>query len=75
VHVASLPAPTDDLDRAEHDLRAHALCAVTGVLDSMLLSNLSGNITGPGGAAGARHADQLFVPTPWPDAPHGASLA
>jgi hypothetical protein len=144
VHASStttLPTPTDDLDRAEHDLRTHAICAVTGVLDDntlstvrtelyaaaahdrsrgweqhdfvldpddtnqrvwnvlsrspifidlvehpvalrllrsvlgwpMLLGNISGNITGPGGAAGAVHADQLFVPNPWPADPQGAN--
>lgn len=138
-----LPEPTDDLDRAEHDLRTHAICAVTGVLDGttlarvrgdlyvaaehdrargwerhdfgldpdgsnqrvwnvlsrspvfvdlvehpvalrllrsvlgwpMLLGNLSGNITGPGGCAGFVHADQLFVPEPWPADPQGANAA
>jgi hypothetical protein len=132
-----LPAPTEDPERAERDLRTHAICAVTGVLDDatlstmrsdlyvaathdrrrgweqhdfvldpdstnqrvwnvlsrspvfidlvehpvalrllravldwpMLLGNISGNITGPGGAAGVLHADQLFVPDPWPAAP------
>lgn len=139
----ALPEPTDDLDRAEHDLRTHAICAVTNALDAttlataraemyaaaeadrhagaqttgfaldpdttnqrvwnlpgrapvfmelaehpvalrllrsvlgwpMLLGNLSGNITGPGGAAGHLHADQIFVPQPWPDAPQGANAA
>ncbi|MEZ5378592.1 MAG: phytanoyl-CoA dioxygenase family protein [Acidimicrobiales bacterium] len=138
-----LPDPTDDLERAEHDLREHAICAVTGVLDGdtlaairrefyqaatddrnrrtgqpgfgldlddtnqrvwnlpsrspvfvdlvehpaaiqllrsvlgwpMLLGNLSGNITGPGGAAGVLHADQLFIPQPWPASPQGANAA
>lgn len=141
--LPSLPAPTDDLDRAEQDLRDHAICAVTGVLDAdtlrslhddlydaanddrsngseragfvldpdatnqrvwnllnrspafvdlaehpvalrllrsvlgwpMLLGNISGNITGPGGGAGVLHADQLFVPQPWPAAPQGANAA
>lgn len=140
---ALLPAPTDDLERAEHDLDEHGICALTGVLEGaelaavqaafdsaaqndrrrgweqrgfkldvdesnqrvwnllsrspvfvdlaeheyalrllqrlldwpMLLSNISGNITGPGGAAGALHADQIFVPTPWPSEPQGANAA
>ena len=139
----TLPTPTDDLDRAEHDLCTHAICAVTGVLDDntlgrvraelyaaadhdrvrgwarhdfgldpddsnqrvwnvlsrspvfidlvehpialrllrsvldwpMLLGNISGNITGPGGVAGYLHADQIFVPEPWPQAPQGANAA
>lgn len=36
---------------------------------------MSGNITGPGGAAGQLHADQIFVPQPWPQAPQGANAA
>lgn len=142
-HVRSLPAPTDDLERAEHDLRADGICALTDVLDRdtlarahaalytaaasdrargweqhgfgldldatnqriwnllsrspefidlaehpvalrllrsaigwpMLLGNISGNITGPGGVAGYLHADQIFVPEPWPQAPQGANAA
>jgi len=139
-----LPAPTDDLDRAEHDLREHGICAVTGVLEGetlatvrtqlydaaaqdrargrerrfaldfehdttnqrvwnlpsrhpvfvdlaehpvalrlvtsvlgwpMLLGNLSANITGPGGGEMVLHADQIFVPTPWPAEPQGANAA
>lgn len=139
----ALPAPTDDLDRAEHDLRTDGICAITNVLDGptvaaaradlyraadddrrrgteqggfvldvdganqrvwnvlsrspvfvdlaehpvalgllrsvlgwpMLLGNLSGNITGPGGAAGHLHPDQIFVPEPWPHQPQGANAA
>ncbi len=143
IDVRSLPEVTDDFDRAEHDLRSHGICAVSGVLDDvtlsrvrtdlytaadddrtrgreqrgfpldpdetnqrvwnllsrspvfvdlaehrtalrllrsvlgwpMLLGNLSGNITGPGGEAGSLHADQIFVPQPWPEAPQGANAA
>jgi len=32
IDTTHLPAPTDDLDRAEHDLAVHGICAVTGVL-------------------------------------------
>ncbi len=140
----SLPAPTDDLDRAEHDLAVHGICAVTGVLGGdqlraahdelyaaaaqdrsrgreqkfkldnehdetnqrvwnvlsrapifedlaehpvalrlltsvlgwpMLLGNLSANITGPGGGEMVLHADQIFVPMPWPAEPQGANAA
>lgn len=138
-----LPLPTDDLDRAEHDLATHGLCAVLDVLDDrslgdvraafdaaaehdrrlgreqtgfvldrdeknqrvwnllsrspvfvdlvehpaalrllrsvlgwpMLLGNISGNVTAPGSTAGAFHADQLFVPMPWPEEPQGANAA
>jgi ectoine hydroxylase-related dioxygenase (phytanoyl-CoA dioxygenase family) len=139
-----LPAPTDDLDRAEHDLHEHGICAVLDVLKGaeldevrtelyaaaardrsrgrevsfgldyahdtsnqrvwnvlsrspvfsdlvehpvalrllrsvlgwpMLLGNLSANITGPGGGEMIMHADQIFVPTPWPAEPQGANAA
>lgn len=139
-----LPAPTDDVERAERDLRDHGICAVTGVLTGptlaearrelyaaaaqdrqrnreqkflldtagddtnqrvwnvlsrspifadlaahpialrllrsvlgwpMLLGNLSANITGPGGGEMVLHADQIFVPTPWPTEPQGANAA
>lgn len=40
-----------------------------------LLSNISGNITGPGAAAGVLHADQVFVPEPWPECPQGINVA
>jgi ectoine hydroxylase-related dioxygenase (phytanoyl-CoA dioxygenase family) len=142
--VEGLPTPTDDLDRAEHDLGQHGICAVTGVLSGatleaardalytaaahdrarhreqkfalddasddtnqrvwnvlsrspvfidlaehpvalrllrsvlgwpMLLGNLSANITGPGGGEMVVHADQIFVPTPWPAEPQGANAA
>jgi hypothetical protein len=139
-----LPVPTDDLDRAEHDLATGGICAVTGVLTGdvlqavhddlyhaaaqdrargrerkfgldlehddtnqrvwnvlsrspvfadlaehpvalrllrhvlgwpMLLGNLSANITGPGGGEMVLHADQIFVPMPWPTDPQGANAA
>ncbi len=142
--LATLPAPTDDLDRAAHDLATDGICAVTGVLSGsllqsahdelyaaaaqdrvrgreqrfglddehddtnqrvwnvlsrapvfqdlaehpvalrlltsvldwpMLLGNLSANITGPGGGEMVLHADQIFVPTPWPTDPQGANAA
>jgi Phytanoyl-CoA dioxygenase (PhyH) len=142
--ATSLPAPTDDLDRAEHDLATHGICAVTDVLVDdqlvavraqlyraadddrergrekkfgldyghdetnqrvwnvlsrsplfgdlvehpvalrllrsvlgwpMLLGNLSANITGPGGGEMVLHADQLFIPQPWPVEPQGANAA
>jgi ectoine hydroxylase-related dioxygenase (phytanoyl-CoA dioxygenase family) len=142
--VSGLPSPTDDIDRAERDLREHGICAVAGVLTRavleearrelyaaaaqdrqrnreqkfvldaahddtnqrvwnvlsrspifadlaahptalgllrsvlgwpMLLGNLSANITGPGGGEMALHADQIFVPTPWPADPQGANAA
>ena len=139
-----LPAPTDDVERAEHDLATHGITAMTGVLAGdaldavrrdlyaaaaqdrargreqkfaldyahdetnqrvwnvlsrspvfadlvehpvalrllrsvlgwpMLLGNLSANITGPGGGEMVLHADQIFVPEPWPASPQGANAA
>lgn len=40
-----------------------------------LLGNLSANITGPGGGDMALHADQVFVPEPWPAKPQGLNVA
>jgi len=40
-----------------------------------LLGNISANITGPGGGEMVLHADQIFVPTPWPAEPQGANAA
>jgi ectoine hydroxylase-related dioxygenase (phytanoyl-CoA dioxygenase family) len=144
IDTARLPAPTDDVERAEHDLRTEGICAVTRVLSGetlravhdelyaaaahdrargreqkfaldyahddtnqrvwnvlsrspvfvdlaehpvalrllrsvlgwpMLLGNLSANITGPGGGEMVLHADQIFVPTPWPTDPQGCNAA
>ena len=48
---------------AEHPL---ALEVVRGVLGwPALLSNISANITGPGGGEMVLHADQLYMPEPW----------
>ncbi len=40
-----------------------------------LLGNISANIAQPGGGGGMLHADQLFVPKPWPDEPQGMNFA
>lgn len=40
-----------------------------------LLGNLSANIVGPGADASMLHADQIFVPEPWPAAPQGVNVA
>ncbi len=37
--------------------------------------NISANITGPGGGEMVLHADQIFVPEPWPANPQGANVA
>jgi ectoine hydroxylase-related dioxygenase (phytanoyl-CoA dioxygenase family) len=142
--VTNLPAPTEDLDRAERDLAEHGICSVAGVLHGqalreahdtlyaiaelearrgtitrflgdnpddhtnqrvynlisksplfvdlaehpialrllrtvlgwpMLLGNLSANITGPGGGEMKVHADQMFLPEPWPATAQGANAA
>ena len=139
-----LPAITDDLERAELDLRQHGICCVSGVLSPAqledahralyraarhdarhgvrqlgfaldrgdgnhrvwnvlsrdpvfvelvqhpaalrlvrsvlgwpaLLGNLSANIATPGAAGGVLHADQVFVPEPWPPGqPQGCNVA
>jgi ectoine hydroxylase-related dioxygenase (phytanoyl-CoA dioxygenase family) len=58
---------------AEHPLALHLVRGVLGW--PCLLSNLSGNITGPGAAAGVLHADQVFVPLPWPKRVQGLNVA
>jgi ectoine hydroxylase-related dioxygenase (phytanoyl-CoA dioxygenase family) len=136
-----LPAITDDLDRAAHDLRGTGLCLVSGAIDEAMtdevrrrlyaaadddvasgarqpfgldnpadgtnirvwnllnrgwcftqlaehpaalrllrgllgqvqLSNISANITGPGGGEMVLHADQLYMPQPW-SGPQGANV-
>ncbi|WP_338466133.1 phytanoyl-CoA dioxygenase family protein [Novosphingobium sp. ZN18A2] len=40
-----------------------------------LLGNISANITGPGGGEMQLHADQIFVPEPWPANPQGLNVA
>ena len=59
------------IDLVEHPIALRLLRSVLGW--PMLLGNISGNITGPGGGAGVLHADQLFVPEPWPVEPQGAN--
>lgn len=60
-------------DLAEHPV---ALELVRGTIGwPALLSNISGNVTGPGAAAGVLHADQVFVPEPWAQAPQGVNVA
>jgi ectoine hydroxylase-related dioxygenase (phytanoyl-CoA dioxygenase family) len=54
------------------DLAQHPL--VSGLMEKLLgfgylLSNIDANIAGPGGPPMFLHADQSFVPPPWPDYP------
>jgi hypothetical protein len=60
-------------DLAEHPVAMELLRATLGW--PALLSNISGNITGPGASAGVLHADQVFVPEPWTSAPQGMNVA
>ena len=59
-------------DLAEHPL---ALAFVRAVLGwPALLGNISANITGPGGGEMVLHADQIFVPQPWPREAQGINV-
>lgn len=42
--TARLPAPTDDVERAEHDLATAGICAVTGVLTGDLLQTVRNDL-------------------------------
>ncbi|MFW6093215.1 MAG: phytanoyl-CoA dioxygenase family protein [Pseudomonadota bacterium] len=57
---------------AEHPLALRLVRDTTGW--PALLSNISGNITTPGSAPGVLHADQVFVPEPWPERPQGINV-
>lgn len=83
-----LDYPTDDSnqriwnvlsrDPLFEDLAFHpmAVAYVKAVLEwPALLGNISANITGPGGGEMVLHADQIFVPEPWPAAPQGLNVA
>lgn len=61
------------VDLAEHPIAMDLVRHTLGW--PALLSNISGNITGPGATAGVLHADQIFVPQPWPAAPQGINVA
>lgn len=60
-------------DLAEHPVALEIVRATLGW--PALLSNISGNITGPGAGRGVLHADQIFVPEPWCSAPQGVNVA
>jgi len=40
-----------------------------------LLGNISANIAQPGGDGGMLHADQIFMPKPWPPQPQGMNFS
>ena len=61
------------IDLVEHPMALGLVKAMLGW--PALLGNISGNLTGPGGGEMVLHADQIFVPTPWPDEPQGFNCA
>ena len=60
-------------DLAEHPTALGFVKAILGW--PALLGNISANITGPGGGEMVLHADQIFVPEPWPAEPQGMNVA
>ncbi len=65
-------------DRVFAELVQHpaALRLVRAVIGwPALLGNLSANIVGPGAVESVLHADQVFVPEPWPADPQGVNVA
>ncbi len=60
-------------DLVEHPKALEMVRAVLGW--PALLGNISANITGPGGGEMVMHADQIFVPEPWPSEPQGVNVA
>ncbi len=58
---------------AEHPVALQLVRATLGW--PALLSNISANVSRPGARAGVLHADQIFVPEPWPAAPQGVNVA
>ena len=60
-------------DLAFHPLAVDYVKAVLGW--PALLGNISANITGPGGGEMVLHADQIFIPEPWPAEPQGLNVA
>jgi hypothetical protein len=61
------------VELVEHPAALRLIRAVIGW--PALLGNLSANIVGPGAQASVVHADQIFVPEPWPAAPQGINVA
>jgi hypothetical protein len=61
------------VELVQRDFAIEALSATLG--RPVLLSNFSGNIAGPGGRVGGLHADQFYVPLPWPEGPLAINVA
>jgi fumagillin biosynthesis dioxygenase len=56
--------------------RSPALAFVRHLIGAdFLVSNFSANITAPGSARMQLHADQGYVPAPWPDRPYACNVA
>jgi ectoine hydroxylase-related dioxygenase (phytanoyl-CoA dioxygenase family) len=58
---------------AEHPLAVELTRHLIGA--PFLLSNFSANVTAPGSGAMYMHADQGYVPAPWPPYPMGSNVA
>ena len=56
-----LPAPTDDVDRAERDLREHGICAVVGVLTGPTLEAARAELYAAAAHDRARNREQKFA--------------
>lgn len=61
------------VELVEHPVAIELVRHVIG--DPFLLSNFSGNVTAPGSGAMAMHADQGYVPAPWPPYPMAVNVA
>lgn len=59
------------VDLAEHPTALHMVKHILGW--PALLGNISANITYPGGGEMFMHADQTFIPEPWPAEPQGCN--
>ena len=60
-------------DLAEHPVALRA-AEVGARVAGAARGTCRANITGPGGGEMVLHADQIFVPTPWPGEPQGANV-
>jgi ectoine hydroxylase-related dioxygenase (phytanoyl-CoA dioxygenase family) len=61
------------VELVEHPLALELVRHVIGA--SFLLSNFSANVTAPGSGAMGMHADQGYVPAPWPPYPMAINVA
>jgi ectoine hydroxylase-related dioxygenase (phytanoyl-CoA dioxygenase family) len=61
------------IELVEHPIAIEMVRHMIG--EPFSLSNFSGNITAPGSAAMVMHADQGYVPAPWPPYPMAVNVA